>query len=445
MQTQTINLDCLLLWQSLPWQKISQRIFILQERMYKLSKQCNQYYVYKIQDYILNCSDAKLLAIQVISNSLNQYYVNNDKEKYQVHHIDKLYIYKYFYHDTACSQKYKIIIEYIKQYLVYLSINPEWKARLEPVYKFNASDNTSCHFIYRISNFFSKNYSYKSSLQCINPLSTYLSNKYINLNYLLKRMCALPSISLYIQYWLHNQYFLEPLQRKICILNSTNKYMINSLVQLLYHIIYNGIEWYSIMIFQYDINSMHIFKNLYLASNINNVLKLYINSNYLQSKITYLKKVKYIYKEINLYHLNSFCNYNNLKAEHIGHAFKYCFDARQGFNSLYNAKNKVTMQIQPYVYQNLIDNIKSLLYYSNYFGKLKRYRAVNYSNVLMKINKMIINFYKYYYPLINASNVYLLLNLLNNTLLKWMKVKNDKIKLLFWNNKYLNYQFVCII
>nr|YP_010902458.1 hypothetical protein REP52_pgp124 [Hypnea nidifica]WCH54313.1 hypothetical protein [Hypnea nidifica] len=217
-------------WKLLPWIKISQKIFILQEKIYKFSKQCNQHKVHQLQDYIINSSDVKIFIIQKIINNLNNCCYQCNKKRYRVKDIEKFYIYK----NLSTIQEYKksinIVLEYIKQYLVYICIKPEWEAKFEPIYKFKL--NIILNNFHSICNV--------NSYICIyiNKHSKYLSISYFN-----KRIQSLQSIKCYLNYWLNYQ-IIERYQK------TKNRYynfypsIFNCLKILIDYIKFNGIEWY---------------------------------------------------------------------------------------------------------------------------------------------------------------------------------------------------------
>nr|YP_010903255.1 hypothetical protein REP76_pgp122 [Hypnea cornuta]WCH55708.1 hypothetical protein [Hypnea cornuta] len=229
-----IILNSLVPWRLLPWIKISQRIFILQQKVYKLSRRCDQYKVHKFQDYIMSSSDIKLFSIQKIINNINKYYNDYNKEKYKIKDMEKLYMYINLFSIQKFEKSIKIILEYVKQYLIYICLKPEWEARLEPACKFDISIFNQSPYINHISNFlYDKKY--------IFSLLINRKTQYLVIVYCIKRIQSLPSIKYYVNNWLNCQ-------------NIKNIYhhlyisIFNCLYILISCIILNGLEWYLVYI-----------------------------------------------------------------------------------------------------------------------------------------------------------------------------------------------------
>lgn len=233
-------------WKSLPWIKISQKIFILQEKIYKFSKQCNQYRVHQIQDYITNSADIKIFIIQKIINNLNKYYYKSNKKKYKIKDIEKFYIYQQLYHIQKYEKSIKIVLEYIKQYLVYICIKPEWEARFEPMYKFKLNILHNSCSLYKLSNFLFNYHKNKQPLHSYS-LSINRNTKYLLILYLTKRLKSSQSIKRYINYWLNYQIIEKFLNFKNIYDNSYSP-IFNCLKILINYIIFNGLEWHLIYI-----------------------------------------------------------------------------------------------------------------------------------------------------------------------------------------------------
>lgn len=437
-----ITLNSLTLWKSLPWKKINQRIFTLQERIYIFAQQCNKNNVCKIQNYILNSSDAKILAIQEICKNVSKYYMYYHKEKYSIKDVDKLHLYNYLFTNQTYLQKEPLIITHVKQYLIYLCLKPEWEARLEPTYKFNIKNRSECYFIYKLSNFFANSCSFKSNKKLLYSLSQNTINKYIDINNFVSKVQSLPFICYYIKCWLNQQHIPEYSNLKYCNKNDKSiQIIINCLDKLIYNIVYNGTEWYTINILHYSIKANNIFKNLHFIYNNHTILETYFkNHNVFKSP---LKVVESIYKLAKFYHFNSSYSYIYEKQK-ITNNFG-TFAIAQKYNITCLKHDKWILRIQVLVYQHFILCMKNLLYHYNLFGKLKPNTFLNSSIALQKINDMIIDFYKSYYPLVNSNNISLLLEALNKVLLLWIKKTKNKISLLYNNNQYLTKQILNIV
>nr|QCI07152.1 hypothetical protein [Hypnea pannosa] len=231
-------------WKLLPWIKISQKIFILQQKVYKFSRRCNQHKVYQFQDYMINSSDVKLFIIQKTINNINKYYNNYNKKKYKVKDKIKFYIYKNLYNIQKYKKSIKIILEYIKQYLIYVCIKPEWEARFEPIYKLDSNTFNKSFYIYQISDFFSSN-----SRNILKTYTSFLSinksTKYLVVSYFIKRIQSLPYIKYYISCWLN----YRNMQYSLYLRNTYDvsyPSVFNCLEILVNYIMLNGWQWYLI-------------------------------------------------------------------------------------------------------------------------------------------------------------------------------------------------------
>nr|WCH55309.1 hypothetical protein [Hypnea brasiliensis] len=290
-------------WKLLPWIKISQKIFIIQEKIYKFSKQCNQYKVHQLQDYIINSRDIKLFIINKIINNLNNYCYKFNKKQYQIRDIEKFYIYQNLFNIKKYKKSIKVVVEYIKQYLVYICIKPEWEAKFEPVYKFRL--NNSC-FIYSITNVLSI-YSKNTYLFHVRSLSINKNIKYLLIPYFIKRLESLQSIKSYINYWLNYQVIENSLNIKNIYYNFYPS-IFNCLKILIDYITFNGLEWSLMYNFNLFEANNRIFKNIYILIDNNSYITIYYNYSLL-SQHKY-RLIKTIYNILNSYYFGFLYDYS---------------------------------------------------------------------------------------------------------------------------------------
>nr|QVY57899.1 hypothetical protein [Betaphycus gelatinus] len=424
-------------WKSLPWQKINNRVFTLQEKVYKFSAQCKQQSVYKLQDYMLNSSDMKLFAIQSIYNKIKQYYILADQEKYNVEDCDKQAVYSYLVNGKQDNEKNQIIIKNIKQYLVYLCLKPEWNARFEPMYKFNINDQQKYYFIYRLSNFL-LNYANENqeALSIQNySLNSQKINKFINIYSLSYRMQTLPSISYHIDFWLQNQDLPENLwiNSNLYIKSKTG---MNHLSHLLYSIIGNGFEWYNMITLHYQCKSRRLFNNLYSSLYESTAPEIFTKYRF-NSKIS-LKVIRSLYDIIGYYNCNS--NYISIYSKEKNNISK-------DFGTIYQIKVKnnqiFVVRTNLINYKYFIRYIKKHLYHYDSINRLRANIVMNSVSIIMKIHHLALDFYKCNYPLINFKNINEVFQLLDNMLVKWLK-KNKKSKSLICTySEYLHHRAFC--
>nr|YP_009392246.1 hypothetical protein [Osmundaria fimbriata]ARW60808.1 hypothetical protein [Osmundaria fimbriata] len=124
-------LDRNICWTKLPWTRMNLRILMIQRQIYIATKKCDFSYLQKLQEYLINSNDAKLISINRILDEIYIYNINSVIYKYFLKSDQKFNIFKYllnpsFYQNTTLA----LMTQKIKQYLVYLSIQPTWQAKL---------------------------------------------------------------------------------------------------------------------------------------------------------------------------------------------------------------------------------------------------------------------------------------------------------------------------
>ena len=123
-------------WSSLPWQKIYHKIAIIQYKIYKLSVYYSFNKVHKLQKYLLNSNEAKLIAIKQVIDKIYLYYKSKSSNKILISNQQKFDLLKNLYNSKI---KYDLNLYYlakqVKQYIIFLSIKPELQAKF--FYNFN--------------------------------------------------------------------------------------------------------------------------------------------------------------------------------------------------------------------------------------------------------------------------------------------------------------------
>ena len=124
-------------WNNLPWQHIVRKIQFIQKKIYVFSKQCCISKVREYQNLLLNCNEAKIYAIEYICKHISQYYYIGATNYYTIDEVHKFYLFQYLFNEeinyevTNINSKLNILFQKIVQYLVYLSIEPEWQAKIQ--------------------------------------------------------------------------------------------------------------------------------------------------------------------------------------------------------------------------------------------------------------------------------------------------------------------------
>lgn len=116
-------------WYYLPWQKIYDKICLVQRQIYKYAQSCKIDMMHKYQQYLCNCHEIKILAIQHITDGIQQYYRKINNEIYFINDRDKFLLFKYLFTEYIVDDAITFILEQVKQHIVYLCIEPEWKSK----------------------------------------------------------------------------------------------------------------------------------------------------------------------------------------------------------------------------------------------------------------------------------------------------------------------------
>jgi len=297
-------LNSIFYWQLLPWKKINTRILLIQQKIFNAAKEYNCSRLHRIQNYLLNSDELKLIAINKVINSLSEYSQFYNNRDYYFNDQEKLSIFTAIFtniknqYNKPC--KTSLIIEKVREYMIYLCIEMEWKAKY---------DNLNHSLIIKKSNIQIKNYNVVYSETELNALN--VRNK----------LQSLPYINIFIKYWLEN------LSYTYC------KYL-SPLLLLLNKISLIGLEWNNIkfrkLYFSNKINNIHFIsnskKNILLedqlneqffflysiyCKNINKILiNIYSNKKIIKEIYTIIRKIIYSKDSLERNRLKNHININ---------------------------------------------------------------------------------------------------------------------------------------
>nr|QOS04635.1 putative group II intron reverse transcriptase/maturase protein [Sarcopeltis skottsbergii] len=411
----SITIDSSMDWKSLPWTQIQEKIFIIQQEIYNYSKECNQKKIHRLQNYILNSSDSKIFAIQAVIDDITKYYIIYSQENYNLNDQNKFLIYKSLFKNNYLCKELFLIKEQIKQYLVYLCLKPEWEARFEPENKCNLNKSKQYYFLYRLSRFI-----LKDKIEKLKYLKNYyfiskITTKCIDIKYLISKIQPITSILNYLQIWLSNRYVVETLNNTIYLDSK-----INNLHQLLYHIMYCGFGWHNTIFLDHNNFCMVLDSNcnirIYSTSFLNQ-----LHCKNIISLINYVLGIKYYPLDI--------CNKKLSETQ-------YLFS-----NYLINhyKEKRYIIYISPCIYKYFKKQVRQILYHQNYLYKWKPNRHLYINNILNTIKNRFIDFYLYYYPLINKRNISDLIMSLEDIIFRWIKKNKNQIQtlIIYKRAKYL--------
>lgn len=344
-------------WKHLPWKKINTRVILLQRKIFEAAKKNDKLQINKIQNYFLNCNEVKIFAIENMIHSLNHYYDFYNQEKYICLDKEKFIIFKYIFSISSNTKfvKSKIVIlfEKIKEYLIYLCLQPEWQARL---------NNNLYNNYYK-----QKRRSYINLIEI--PNIKYKHN--FNWNYLINKLKPIPYIKKYIRNWFENRYYIKT--NKFCLLS----YLFNQIWFL-------GLNWFQLM----NINFNH--ENIFC--------KLTFNDNL------------FLLKEISF----PFCNMdsqkklNKLNSKNLNLEFVSVSNLIYGIKSRLFKKNNLNQ----WRFNHKVKYLKIINYIINYIKKhiISHNYNLNHNltkKIFISINRMIS------YLKIKRSVLYLNINKLN--------------------------------
>nr|YP_010619065.1 hypothetical protein orf354 [Pterosiphonia complanata]WAX03078.1 hypothetical protein orf354 [Pterosiphonia complanata] len=104
---------------------------MITKQIYIAMKKYDLIYVYRLQKYIINCNETKIMLINKIFCDLIFYYSHCNKIKLLIKNINKNDILHSLILKKSQNHQFNhIFIEYIKQHLIYISIEPTWIAKI---------------------------------------------------------------------------------------------------------------------------------------------------------------------------------------------------------------------------------------------------------------------------------------------------------------------------
>jgi len=217
---------------------------------------------------LINSQEAKLNAVHHITYAINSYY---NHENYLYNNLDKFNLFKYLFDNSKLIKaKLQLVIERIKEYLIYLCLQAEWQARLaNQLNQINKQNEYQYYDTRRSDNRW---------LQKINRLN------------------HLPYINTCIDYWIKNYYILYST-------HSHFKYLYNLLIQ----VDQLKFKWYSMKLAKFSCNNNMNSYKLVSCSN-------FIKRNKSTSKICLYQIKDQIYKKdlLNRYKINKNLSCKNM-------------------------------------------------------------------------------------------------------------------------------------
>lgn len=252
-------------WSFLPWKKIYTKIAIIQYKIYKATMYYQFNKVCKLQKFLLNSNEAKIIAIKQVTETIRIYYSNKKSTNFLISNEQKFKILKNFYNNKIEDNiNLYFLVKKIHLWIIYLSMKPEWQAK----------------FIYN-SNCYNKTKILSSKINLI------INEKVKALNYI--KFINFDSI------YFNNLYWYTQLTKKLVVdvLTQNIKKYLNIIFE---------INYFFIVLFNYiKLNYLKINETLFylLRKNFHYILQkkslfLILNNKYL-NKILYILKIQCIY------------------------------------------------------------------------------------------------------------------------------------------------------
>lgn len=239
-------------WKDLPWYRIYLRVSMLKKQVFFASQRYDLRYVYKLQNYIINCNESKVFVINELFTQLISCRLNSKSLKRDLNNVNKLEIF-YFISvkklDSYIINEY--IIKQIKQHLIYLSVKPTWLARFTKRYT-RSVHKTFVYTLKRIEVDFLYN-----SLLIKNIIKKLQSCNYIGKsvsNWLYRSEC-LDYVNLY------NANYRSCFSSIRAIRNFDFDFNIDSLTGLISRVTLNDLYWYTLTVVKQDFKYSNLEKN----------------------------------------------------------------------------------------------------------------------------------------------------------------------------------------
>nr|YP_009392664.1 hypothetical protein [Bostrychia tenella]ARW61226.1 hypothetical protein [Bostrychia tenella] len=341
---------------------------MIQKQIYSAAKSYNLVYMYRLQEYLLNSNEAKIVSIKQVLKETYKYYYNCKTENYK-----KFVIFKFLFNIKFFKTEIdSIIVEQVKQHLVHLCIEPECKSKFtKQLYK-NLNANKFNLFI-------------KNNLDELNFIQQYKRNKYLLTKILASKLRLHKYILQSIKNWFYKNYLINLHNIKLkkytkAKINIINYFISSNLLLLLFMIIAIDLKWYFFHVkhIKFVLNHIDLIQNDILQN---------INTNI--SLINLIKLFLYHKNNLNQWRVNTLINKKNIFTK-----------LNQVLQKYYNNKLQF-ISITLIKYNNNLLN-RFIYYWLKKVYRVSRFYFLTYYNV--KINNYFINKYIYNY---NIDNYYI--------------------------------------
>lgn len=405
------KLQCTTIWTYLSWKQIYERVFIIQQKIYKASKLCIKQDIYNTQNVLINSNEAKVIAIEKICNLVSRYYQSQSKEKYYFTNNDKFFLLRNLFKSQVLCEKLTNIVQKVRQYLIYLCIEPEWRAKFEPSWQKNNATDRDYLLQEKLVYFFYNKLNHQTNylITDLQYIRSDLISKFIDINYLIKKMQSLPYINFCLKFWLRNQSFSESLNLQLFFISST--YIQQScLLELLLKILLTGINWFNLVQSYCRYEDPRLIKHRNLIYS-NRSLTCILDRNTINILCNIISIIfEAIGMDSNLSQLYDSKLYNDLPAINA-----YLMSKAKN--------NKIFTYISTNEYKIFLKKVKKDLYTKDILGRLRVNKHLSLEKAIIKVYKNFILFYIRNCLILSIKLTKKMYKTLNIIIYAWMKKK----------------------
>ena len=383
------------IWSVLPWQIIKIRVFVLQKQIYQSSKVCNILLMHKWQHLLINSNEAKLIAIDIICNYIFEYYLRYNLIEYNINDRVKFFLFHNIYTNYHNSLGIKNLLELIKQYIIYLCVQPEWEAKFEPLFQQEFNYQKICLYQKRLTSSIKliRKSINKTNLNNTRLMKYKIASKYLNKLNFIRKFQAIPYIKYCLNVWMETNFIS------------------NLLMNFNYKILFTGTEWFNMK--HTELKSIN---NIYNFS-----VKHYIyNSMYGLCFMKIQNDIEYIFNSI------SFSLRINRKIKHF-----YCRKTYKlvSYKKLLQQNNDFCLLCSNLnLYKLFIEQIRSIIYTQNLLEKWRIKKYLKPSKIIYLFIYKYTKFYQLFCLFLDSSILLTIRNTIIDYYTLWLKKKYAQYK-----------------
>nr|YP_009293654.1 hypothetical protein Rhodyp_058 [Rhodymenia pseudopalmata]AOM64336.1 hypothetical protein Rhodyp_058 [Rhodymenia pseudopalmata] len=380
------------------------------KKIYEASKSCQTQKLCKLQNALLNSNEIKVMAIEIVCESVFKYYYVYNAKKYIFSRKLKFFLLSHLFDEYINKDvAIKSLLEKIKQYIVYLCIQPEWESRYEPMFDSNFNNS-------QLSIFQEKTIGFLRLINQNRPKNIFVLNflnhnhqiihKYIDDRYILDKLQPLSYIKYCLRLWLNN----GSIDQFMYLNNGSSKFNHATIYETIYRSMFTGLEWFNVKSYEieskqktYDFNLDYYFMH-----------DSYSNTH-ICSCCHFLSSINFFVDFLSLNNCSmKFCQYsisrNQLSSNFWRHKTGLDFDQ----NLVYGMQ---------FLSSILWNKIRSMMYRKNLLYKWRAKKYLKLSKIICSVMYEFIEFYRFFYLFLDTFKLNFFAKKLDLILLIWTKKK----------------------